>query len=56
MALVSGRAGAMVRVDLYGHNIDSESEEWMMTGMAVRMAVDLGLHLVSWSDSCQATN
>jgi hypothetical protein len=26
---------------------DSESEEWMMTGMAVRMALDLGLHLVS---------
>ena len=25
---------------------DSESEEWMMTGMAVRMAIDLGLHLV----------
>jgi len=27
--------------------LDSESEEWMMTGMAVRMAVDLGLHMVS---------
>lgn len=26
---------------------DSESDEWMMTGMAVRMAIDLGLHLVS---------
>ena len=25
---------------------DSESEEWMAAGMAVRMAIDLGLHLV----------
>lgn len=26
--------------------LDSESEEWMMAGMAVRMAIDLGLHQV----------
>ncbi|ORY23128.1 fungal-specific transcription factor domain-domain-containing protein [Naematelia encephala] len=32
---------------------DSESEEWMFTGMAVRMAIDLGLHLVSEGD-CRA--
>jgi hypothetical protein len=25
---------------------DAESEEWMFAGMAVRMAIDLGLHLV----------
>lgn len=25
---------------------DNESAEWMTTGMAVRMAVDMGLHLV----------
>ncbi|OCF32313.1 hypothetical protein I316_05981 [Kwoniella heveanensis BCC8398] len=33
---------------LLGHMglaIDSEAEEWMFTGMAVRMAIDLGLHL-----------
>jgi len=27
--------------------VDSESEVWMMTGLAVRMSIDLGLHLVS---------
>lgn len=29
--------------------VDVESEIWMLTGMAVRMAVDMGLHLVSSS-------
>jgi hypothetical protein len=26
---------------------DSESEVWLMTGLAVRMSVDLGLHMVN---------
>lgn len=30
---------------------DIESEIWMLTGMAVRMALDMGLHLVRFSDS-----
>ncbi len=31
--------------------VDSESEVWMMTGLAVRMSIDLGLHLVCISRS-----
>jgi len=36
----------MVR-DEHGHVLktDSEAEEWMFAGMAVRLAIDLGLHL-----------
>lgn len=30
---------------------DSESEVWMMTGLAVRMSIDAGLHIVGL-DSC----
>ena len=32
---------------LFDELLDSESEVWMMTGMAVRMSLDLGLHIVS---------
>ena len=34
--------------------LDSESEVWMMIGIAVRMSIDIGLHVVSlllWSMS-----
>lgn len=31
---------------------DVESEIWMLTGMAVRMAVDMGLHLVGTVCDC----
>lgn len=36
---------ALVLMAHVGFGNDSESEEWMFTGMAVRMAIDLGLHL-----------
>lgn len=28
-------------------HVDSESDVWMMVGMAVRMSIDLGIHRVS---------
>ncbi|KAL7419454.1 aminopeptidase [Cryptotrichosporon argae] len=36
---------ALVLLAHVGFANDNESQEWMYTGMAVRMAVDLGLHL-----------
>ncbi|BEI95017.1 uncharacterized protein CcaverHIS019_0705980 [Cutaneotrichosporon cavernicola] len=36
---------ALVLMAHVGFGNDSESEEWMFTGMAVRMAIDLGQHL-----------
>jgi len=42
-------SGGEWRLALLGMQLmaDSESEVWMMTGLAVRMSIDLGLHLVS---------
>lgn len=38
---------AFVLLAHMGFAADSESEVWMMTGLAVRMAIDAGLHVVS---------
>lgn len=38
---------AFVLLAHMGFAADSESEVWMMTGLAVRMAIDAGLHIVS---------
>ena len=47
LAGISHGIGASVASGLSIDPSDDEAAEWMTTGMAVRMALDLGLHLVS---------